>query len=327
MKIVHHCSVVAETPGVESLAPLPTQRTHHPNWTQRTDNLLGVPEDLTIISSDLVHFHVHQTYLLAMSSNMFNGLLPLVSSQRLEEETQDSEEQRQNVLNLPESGAVLNILFFATYGGTPTAGQVTASDISLSNLSLALEALKTYGIPVQTAVSAGSLTFGAFASHCQNSPSSALQVYANAAAHAPGLHPLAVFASQFLLSLSLSTVTEEIACTMGPVYLRRLFSLHLERVQEFKQLMLGLPQPHGPEPPCNDTEGRALREAWALATAYLTWAAAPAMPSSRIDDVMASVMDRCPCNECKERLRSRFLDLKQGWTLVKVRSLPRHLNI
>lgn len=330
--IAHHFSSACET-SATPIAPLPPVHTDHPIWTGGAASLLGVPEDLAIISSDLVHFHVNQTYLLAMSSNMFNGFLPHTIPQHFEELEPDGEgsrawtqdEQGRNILYLPESGKVLNILLFATYNRTPIVGQVAASDVSLPDLDMAVAALKTYGIPIQSAISENSLMFAAFASHCQRSLTSALRVYAIAASYSPDLHALAVYASRFLLSLNLATVTDQLANELGPVYVRRLFSLHLERVQEFKRLMVGIPQAHGPLPYCNDTSGRTLNEAWAFATAYLSWAASPDLPDSRIDDAMNAVMDRFTCNTCKELLQIRFQRLKQDWSLVKVRSVPKHL--
>jgi len=67
-------------------AKTPTQssvgRTVHPNWKMGSSNLMGIPEDITIVSLDLVRFHVHQACLLAASSNWFNGLMPIAVNVR-----------------------------------------------------------------------------------------------------------------------------------------------------------------------------------------------------------------------------------------------------
>ncbi|KLO17667.1 hypothetical protein SCHPADRAFT_155320 [Schizopora paradoxa] len=263
-----------------------------------------MPEDITIVSSDSVYFQAHQTYLLHFEELTSGG--PVTN-----------EEHSPNVLHLPESGSVLNLLLSAAYNTTRNGGQVGASDISLSDLGLAVAALKTYGIPLQAALAEKSLMSSAFESHCQRGPTSALQVYAIAASHVPDLHVLAVYASEFLLSLSLASISEEQADKIDPAYVRKLFILHLDRIKEFKQLMTGLPQTHGPLPRCNDTGGGVLLDAWARATAYLSWAASADLPNSKIDDVMMSVMDRFTCTTCKESLQCRFRILKQEWLLVK----------
>lgn len=183
--------------------------------------------------------------------------------------------------------------------------------MSLSDLRMAVVSLKIYEIPIQTSVAQTSLIFCAFASHC---PVAALQVYAIAASHAPDLHALAVYASQFLLSLNWSTMTDEMAIEIGATYLRRLYLLHRTRIQDFKQLTVGLPQPHEGLPHCN---GSGLREAWVFATAYLSWSASPNTSISDIDKAMACVMDKAACNSCKELLRNRFRVFKHEWSLVK----------
>ncbi|KLO19884.1 hypothetical protein SCHPADRAFT_898455 [Schizopora paradoxa] len=315
-------------------APLPITHTQHPNWTGGADDLLYVYEDLTIISSDLVHFRVHQARLLKTSSNMFNGLFPSSGAQdfgepkqddnlketepRSTNDEQDHEEQKlegdsERTLYLPESGSVLNTLFCAAYNRSP----VDASHTSLSDLSLAVAALKKYGVPLETAAAERSFMFSAFASHCASSPSFALEVYVIGAAHAPDLHALAVYASQFLLSLDLSTVSDETASALGVVYLRKLIALHFERVEQFKRQLVCLPQLHKPNVYCGASGGEALLRAWSLATTYLSWAAAPDVPTSSIDRAMTSVMEMLTCDTCRVSLRNRFQNLKQEWAHVK----------
>jgi len=92
---------------------------------------------------------------------------------------------------------------------------VTRSE-SLSDLSSTIRALGDYGIPLETSLSESSMLFGLLSSHCQQS---ALDVYALATSHAPYLRPLAMHASSFLLSMEFSQISEQIAVTIGSVYL------------------------------------------------------------------------------------------------------------
>ena len=91
-------------------------------------------------------------------------------------------------------------------------------------------------------------------------------MYALAASHAPDLHHIAVHASRFLLSIEFSRITDEMASSMGPIYLLRLYTLLTGRTREFKRLLISAPKPHEPLPQC---DSKILREAWTLATAFL----------------------------------------------------------
>ena len=255
---------VDRTRGLEFLSSsLPSRHTQHPSWTRGIDVSLGFPEDLIVISSDLVHFDVNEACLLKMSSNMFNGLIPF--NQELEECGRGNKQGAHGAheLYLPESGSVLNTLFFATYNRT----SVGASNTSLSDLSLALVALKKYGVSLEAATSEHSFMFSAFEHHCSLSPTIALEVYAIGASHTPDLHALAVYASQFLLSLDLSTIADETVEMLDSIYLRKLIMLHDERIQEFKQYLVSPPQLHEPNPHCDDVGGGALLQAWTQAKA------------------------------------------------------------
>ena len=94
------------------------------------------------------------------------------------------------------------------------------------------------------------------------------------AAHAE-IEELAIMASPYTLSLSLSEVTDEDAIRIGPCYLKRLFFLHFGRTEALKRILLQPPHPHPPTPWCDFTEQKKLVRAWALATAYLAWEARP----------------------------------------------------
>ncbi|KLO19892.1 hypothetical protein SCHPADRAFT_935015 [Schizopora paradoxa] len=258
----------------------------------------------------------HQTLLLVESTNMFNCLLPLANfALQFEEPGVDTAEDKggHHVLRLPERGVVINFLLFAVYKRTAAEGGFDPSELSLPILNSALDVLETYGIPLQTSISGGSNLFRAFATHCSRSTDSALQVYSLAASRVPNLHPLAVYSSQFLHSVELNSVPDD----MDAAYVRRLFMLHIERVLEFKRLIRSVPLPHCPLPYCDDTNGSAITAAWAFAAAYFLFAVTPGLQLSLIDGVMASVIDKVSCNMCKNILVDRFRMLKQDWSLVK----------
>ncbi len=131
----------------------------------------------------------------------------------------------QTIIELPYSSKVVNLLLHEVYDNR--VKDVTRSE-TLSDLSSTIRALGEYGIPFETSLSESSMLFGVLSSHCQQS---ALDVYALAASHAPYLHPLAMHASSFLLSLEFSQISEQIAVTIGSVYLLQLYKLLSERTR------------------------------------------------------------------------------------------------
>jgi hypothetical protein len=150
----------------------------------------------------------------------------------------------------------------------------------LDQVTAALQAFPRYGVPVPTVVGPGSPLFDALLAIA---PARPLDVYALAAQR--GLHDLAVRSSAFLLSISLANVSDAQALTMGPLYLKRLFFLHLGRADAFKRLLLVPPPDHAPTAVCGHAERAQLTRAWALASAYLAWegrpGTSPAVPDVR----------------------------------------------
>lgn len=283
-----------------------------------------VPADLILASVDSIRFHVHQDWLVAASINSFSGELSLPLRRDvaiIDTGISATGDQGLPVLDLPYAGAVVNLLLCAVYNRT-ASDSTQHPNTSLADLSDVVPALKEYGIPLQTSFAAPSVLYALMSSYC---PHSALTVYAIAASHAPELHHLAEHASQFLLSFDLSTLTDEMASRMGAIYLRRLFMLHIDRAQAFRRLVLTPPNAHAPVARC---DSGSLKQAWALATAYLTWSATPDVAETMIDAVLKAILDRAQCNACQVSLRQRFQDLKQSWALVKVsRNLVTHLPI
>jgi len=306
-------SLLARTDDLleQDVAPL-AQAESHTSW--RVGQGL-VPEDLVIVSSDSLHFHVHQNYLAAISYNSFGGSIPLppvcyeglVGPLALP------------LLYSPYSATVLNLSLLAMYNVDVEATEPIAS---LAELTSSITALTAYGIPLQTSITPLSLIFASFSTYCHQ-PSHALTVYAIASSNCPGLHHLAVYASQFLLSLDLSSITDEMASQVDAVYLHKLFILHMSRVREFKQLAAALPRPHNHEnpqasgSPCTENNSGTWNELWAIICAFLTWCATPDLKRVTIRSVLPSVVNRLSCEVCKTALVDRFDELCDSWEAVK----------
>jgi hypothetical protein len=137
-------------------------------------------------------------------------------------------------------------------------------------LSATLKAFPKYGLHPPSLISAGSPLFDSIAALAPTRP---LDVYALAAGSE--IHDLAVRTSAHLLSISLANINDTQAEAMGPVYLKRLFFLHLGRVDALKRLLLVPPSDHLPTMTCGREERAQLTRAWALAAAYLAWEGRP----------------------------------------------------
>jgi hypothetical protein len=134
----------------------------------------------------------------------------------------------------------------------------------------AVGCLKLYGFSVKTYIAPNMPLYNLILSR---SPLNPIEFYALAAEN--DLLDLAIAVSSHLLAFNLSNLTDELACKIGPVYLKRLFFLHLGRNDALKRLLLSPPSLHGPTADCDFSQQKKLTRAWALATAYLAWDARP----------------------------------------------------
>jgi hypothetical protein len=199
-----------------------------------------------IVSNDDVCFYLHSHRLLSASDNGFGGLIPTVSP---------------HPIRIVESSTVFNVVAHAIYG-LPFAHFAPV----LGDICDAVDALARYGAMRLGGAACGSCLYDILLIQAPLHP---FKVYKLAGAHA--LDELAVVVSAYLLSHPLSTISDEDATRMGPVYLRRLFFLRLGRADALKRLLLTGPSLHQSTVTCNFSQQTAVTRAWALAAAYLSW--------------------------------------------------------
>jgi hypothetical protein len=280
-----------------------------------------LPTDLVILSSDSVFFYVHTHKILAASDNGFNSLFPL--------KEQGHAEVAGNILPLQDDSVVVNILLHTIYNLSVAHYAPTAEAVIT-----VVDCLEKYGLSVQTYLAPTSPLHAVFLGIAPEAP---IESYATAAAY--DLHHLAIPISSFLLSYPLASITDELAVKMGPLYLKRLFYLHLGRVEALKRLLLPPPQPHVPTAYCDFTEQKKLTRAWALASAYLVWDVRPgetlAVPrhvdgsinvnaaptdlsTHAIETALRPLGDYLSCDQCKRLLSERINKLVAQWSIVKV---------
>lgn len=230
------------------------------------------------------------------------------------------------MLTVPESSVVVNIVLHTLYdipGNKYSPSFEATCD--------AVDSLIVYGVPLSNVINPNQSLFQLLLSHAPQHP---LELYILAARH--DLHALAVPTSSHLLSLTLSSLTDEDVDSMGPRYLRRLFFLHLGRIDALKRSLLPPPRLHGPTSHCDFAAQKDLTRAWALATSSLAWDAKPGMlalcvrrmndssfrvldmSTSMLESSLAPLGDHVTCSQCQDELRARINNLIVQWALVKV---------
>ncbi|KAI5892514.1 uncharacterized protein SCHCODRAFT_02503242 [Schizophyllum commune H4-8] len=254
--------------------------------------------DVILSSSDNVYFYVVHAVLQRASTNSFGGLLPIKSVSPL-------------VLPLArvsDSADVLNIILHAIYDMSPA--RFTPSP---TTLIAALERLPAYGLAITQYATPPRPLYHAM---LMQAPLAPLAVYTAAARY--GLEDLAVAMSPHLLSLSLSSVTDEQAEAMGAVYLGRLFLLHKKRMDALRDVLAAEPYPHPETPDCSFVDQKAVARAWQLASAYLVSKGRPDLHPLAIQSTVNSLAAKVTCKHCKEVLRRRLQKAVVEWMIILV---------
>ncbi|GLB33748.1 hypothetical protein LshimejAT787_0106320 [Lyophyllum shimeji] len=260
-------------------------------------NLQPVEPDVVLLSSDSVFFYVHSHLLLGASDNGFHSLLPPPPASKGED----------SILNVPETSTVLNIILHTIYD--MSCAHYTPS---FSHLCTAVRRLSFYGIHPESRILPAAPLYTVLLSQAPLYP---LELYTLAAAF--NLYDLAVSTSSHLLSFPLSSLTDEMAEAMGPVYLKRLFFLHFGRSDALKRVLLSPPHPHPPTQWCDFADQKKLTRAWALASAYLAWDARPDLSTSTMESALRPLEEHLGCDDCKQALRDRIKTLVIQWSIVK----------
>ncbi|KAJ3811246.1 hypothetical protein F5876DRAFT_76025 [Lentinula aff. lateritia] len=247
--------------------------------------------------------------MLSGSKNSFRSLLPICPPDLPTSTLTQSRGYLFNTaIHVQESSEVLNIILHTIYGLSCTQYAPT-----FETLSAAVNQLPLYGVDPKTYIAIDTPLYTLLLSHAPLLP---MDVYTLAAKH--DLHHLAVSASPHLLSFSLPILTDEMAEEMGSKYLRKMFFLHMGRVDALKRLLLQPPPLHAPIRGCTFADQRTLTRAWALASAYVAWDARPDISKSFLESALTPLAEHLTCELCKESLNERIRDLVVHWSIVKV---------
>ncbi|KAI0684481.1 hypothetical protein C8T65DRAFT_748739 [Cerioporus squamosus] len=240
--------------------------------------------------------------LLTKSANDWGGHLSTAAPRPKASTTENA-----HVISCPEPAPVLNVVLHVVYGLACATYKPT-----IDVLSAAVNAMATYGIPPKEHIAPGTPLYALILAQAPMKP---IVAYALAQAH--DLYALAVPISSHLLSFPLHALTDELSEQIGPLYLKRLFFLHLGRLEALRQLLLAPPHPHPATERCAFADQKSITLAWALAAAYLAWDSRPDLPASAIEAAFLPLADRLDCELCKKSLVERVKQVIVQWSMVK----------
>ncbi|KDN49879.1 hypothetical protein RSAG8_01944, partial [Rhizoctonia solani AG-8 WAC10335] len=267
--------------------------------------------DLVLVATDKVYFYAHRSILLLDSSNCFGSLIPLsvdeAESQGGGESTALPSERAEahTFITTDYASDVLNVVLHSVY-----KFEVGGYRPSPSTLREATHALSFLGYNLSYIYVPHSELFMLF---LQAGVAEPLEMYALAAQYA--LEDLAVAVSTFTLSVSPSEITDDLAVQMGPIYLRRLFFLHLGRADALKRLLYPPPAPHSatPDPNCGPENQSTVSRIWALACATVVVDNNP----SNLASIFTPLSAQLRCQRCRQTLQERVTTLISDWSSIK----------
>ncbi|PBK83960.1 hypothetical protein ARMGADRAFT_1133905, partial [Armillaria gallica] len=254
--------------------------------------------DVVLVSFDSVTFHVHSQTVLGASDNDFGFLLQ--PDRRVDGDT--------SIVQVDEHSEVLNILLHVIYSISCIPYQP-----SFEVLQTAVERMEHYGMAVNVHVQPSTPMFDILSSHASDN---ALHLYALAAHF--DLYDLAVFASAHLLSVTLSSLTEDMVRRIGAPYLRRLFTLHLGRKEALKRVLITPPRRHYPTLACSAYSQEQFALDWVLNVAQIVSEANPDISSHYIVALLRPLKDQTSCETCRVNLYERLEQLTEQWGSTKV---------
>jgi len=297
--------------------------------------------DVAIVAGDGVFFFASQSVLRGRSSNLFGQLLPApfnfsftpsITPTAYDSVGSDPPDslwatyfERQSPPSSPSSPApvsappdpfltfivterssVLDIILRIIYIMT-----LEENGADLDVLDQALGSLEKYGIAIPEETSA---VWGLV---LQLAPSNPIRAYAIAASYA--IESCCISTSRYTLQMSLNTLTEADALTMGPIYMRRLFFLHLGRRDALKRVINESPTQHPPTESCPLSIQNETGRSWAIAVAKIL--IHPMAHGTSIDvivETLGPLVRERTCQTCQTNVRVRVSQVIRDWLQVKV---------
>ncbi|KAF9035218.1 hypothetical protein BJ165DRAFT_658734 [Panaeolus papilionaceus] len=258
----------------------------------------NAPPDTIFTTSDGVWFYTASKVILARSPSAFRTLLGM----RLTDDR-----FRDVVIPIDIPSGEFNVIVHLLYGSSSAPHSPT-----FDMLVKAVDRLPLLDIDPKHYILPSTHLFSLLLSYAPLHP---MDVYIVAGHH--DLYELASQCSPHLLSLSLSTITDQQAERMSVVYLKKLMLLHVTRLNELREILLKVPDYHPETKKCSFNDQRTVSRAWALGTAGLVWDARPDLSTHSIQTSLSQLMEPLLCDQCQKALKERIKDVVARWTSVK----------
>ncbi|KAH8831627.1 hypothetical protein DL96DRAFT_1588476 [Flagelloscypha sp. PMI_526] len=259
-------------------------------------NHLPFTPDLAILSHDRVYFYVSKKHLISSSSNHFGGLLEIPSP---------SSNIHTHQVTVEDSAQVLNVILHAVFNISCDVYHPTFEVIQH-----ALRCMPAYGLDPATYLLPSFPLYPLLISCAATNP---IHVYALAAQH--GAVELAFHASSHLLSYELDTISDELAVQMGPLYLKKLFFMHIRRKEALKNILRITPHTHADLEGCTAKARHQLTNEWASAAMALDLR--QDLPVHVIKGRLQIVAEKLDCKECIENVSKRVEEVGVAWSQIK----------
>jgi len=297
--------------------------------TARLPGAENIGPDTILFTRDGVFFYVHKDVLRSRSSNYFGNILP-TSDPQSSSSSQESNRythlpgdqvHREGQLgssdggragpkplltiNVREHSVVINVILHVIYDMS-----CRRFGPDLSAIAEALDALDRYGIqsPPET-----STIWSLVLEHARTQP---IRAYALAASRS--LESMAVAISPYTLAVQLNTVTEADALTMGPLYLRRMFFLHIGRREALKRVIESPPAGHRLTARCSAEDQAVVVRSWELAvTDAVLRPMQHNLSADELRSILGTTVQGRACAECIGSIRARISEAVQAWQAIK----------
>ncbi|KAK7692359.1 hypothetical protein QCA50_003984 [Cerrena zonata] len=250
------------------------------------------PTDLIMTSADRVQFHVHRDRVVTSSTNCFNLLL-LPNDRSIE---------------LAEPATLLAIIFYLIYD-KPFDTQPDPATILAS-----FDIFRKYGLPLKKYFSPPSQLFAVTHAQILTQPVDfSLQIYTQASQD--DLFELAKAASPILLSLKLPQPDETKLHKIHPIYLNKLYALHMERMIGLRKILKTPPLAHAQTTGCS-AEGLLMH--WDIKCSEVVLASElPDVSSETIRQTLSEARSSLTCEECKKALEAGIDRVVHDWEATK----------
>jgi hypothetical protein len=295
-----------------------TDSTTAPRAPANIQNLASTPPffgptnggDLVLTSSDGIRFSVHTQTIRQASPTTLDKFLAAATSGPIP------------TVSIAESSGILALLLQALYTTTNT----TASTPSCDAIIAAIDALPKYNAKPDTLVVPGTVLFEHLKAYAPQRP---VDVFVVAGRH--DIEGIAVEASRHLLDYTVEVISDTIADRMKPIYLKRLFVLHMHRVEEMRRISATPPTAHAPLgnghsagqdeqealAACGPEGRRRLQAAWAMGTLRLAGTVCPDLSRERLEGVFEPLIAGLPCPACQKALRKHIDQAVEAWGQVQ----------